>query len=174
MQQLKEYNKKQMRIGANRGSYLPVLTTLVSKTTGPILELGVGFCSTPYLHWSCYPTKRRIVSYENNPAYYKYAMSWKDDFHAINCITDWDSINISEPWTIAFVDHSPNIRRGIEASRLLHAEFVVLHDSENANMIKHGFDKVFKSFKYRYKYNDAYPHTSVWSNKHDVRDFKVA
>jgi len=162
-----------MRIGKSRGSFLPVLMKVVSMTDGPILEMGVGFCSTPYLHWVCYPSKRRLVSYENNPEYYQFAMSWKDDFHSINCITDLDSANLSEPWSVAFIDHSPAHRRGIEIQRVLHADYVVIHDSENMNMVAYGLDRVFKMFKYRYKYTAALPTTSIWSNKHDVRGFEV-
>lgn len=162
-----------MRIGKSRGSYLPVLTQMVQTTTGPILELGIGFCSTPYLHWVCYPTKRKLVSYENNPEYYRFAKSWQDDFHQVHCIKNWDDIDISGPWTIAFVDHSPGPRRGIEAQRLSHAEYIVIHDSENANARRYGLNKVYRNFKYRYKYTDAYPYTSIWSNKHDVRVFKL-
>lgn len=162
-----------MRIGKSRGSYLPVLMKAISITKGPILELGMGFCSSPYLHWACYHTKRRLVSYENNAEYFQFAMSWKDDFHSINCVTDWDSINLKEPWSVAFVDHSPSLRRGIEISKLLHSDYVVIHDSENAHMVSYGLDQVFKMFKYRYKYNNAFPHTSIWSNKYDVREFKV-
>ena len=162
-----------MRIGKSRGSYLPVLTTLVSMTSGPILELGVGFCSTPYLHWVCYPKKRRLVSYENNPEYYVYAESWKDDFHEIHCIKDWASIDISEPWSIAFVDHSPGERRAEETKRLLHADYVIAHDTENRSDRRYHFNSILNLFKYRFKYTSAYPYTSIFSNKFDVRDFKI-
>lgn len=156
-----------MRIGKSRGSYLPILNKIVSMTTGPILELGVGFCSTPYLHWACYPAKRRLVSYENNPEYYRFAESWKDDFHAIHCIKDWESINISEPWAVAFVDHSPSGRRAEETKRLIHADYIVIHDTENSQDRSYRLSTVRGLFKYRYKYRDAYPHTSVWSNKYN-------
>jgi predicted O-methyltransferase YrrM len=162
-----------MRIGKSRGSYLPVLATLVSMTQGPILELGVGFCSTPYLHWACYPTKRRLVSYENNPEYYDFAESWKDDFHEIHCIKDWAAIDISEPWSIAFVDHSPGPRRPEEMKRLTHADYVIAHDTENSNNHRYHFSTIFHLFKYRWKYNGAYPYTSIFSNRFDVRDFKI-
>ena len=162
-----------MRLGKKRGSYFPVLSKLVSMTTGPILELGAGFCSTPYLHWGCYPDKRKLVSYEGNPEYYRFAESWEDDFHEIKCVNDWDSIDISQPWEIAFVDHSPAKRRGIEAAKLFHADYIVVHDSENSNAKHYGINRIYRQFKYRYKYTDAYPFTSIWSNKHDIRDFKI-
>jgi hypothetical protein len=162
-----------MRLGKRRGSYMPVLTKLVAQTTGPILELGVGFCSTPYLHWACFPTRRKLVSYENNKDYYAFAESWGDSYHEIYCINDWDKTDFSRDWSIAFLDHSPGPRRGVDSLRLIHADYLVIHDSENSQAHKYGLDKVYRRFKYRYKYNDTYPYTSIWSNKHDVRNFKI-
>ena len=161
-----------MRLGAKRGSYLPVLTTLVNHTKGPILELGMGFCSTPYLHWACYPEKRRLVSYENNPEYYRFAETWKSDFHAVHCIDEdsWESIDISEKWTIAFVDNSPESTRKMMVEKAQHADYVVIHDANNSNNHKTQINSIRHLFKYRYKYDKANPYTAVWSNKYEVDD----
>jgi hypothetical protein len=157
-----------MRIGKSRGSYLPVLSSLVQSTSGPILELGCGFCSTPYLHWACYPSKRRLLSCENNPEYFRFSESWKDDFHEVCCVSDWNSIDISEPWSIAFVDHAPCERRIDEIRRLAHAEYVVAHDSENRSEHRYHYSRIFRLFKYRFKYTKANPPTTVFSNFHDL------
>jgi len=162
-----------MRIGKKRGSHLPVLMKAVSMTHGPILELGCGLYSTTYLHWVCYPLKRMLVTYENNPDYFDFLKDYEADFHKVYCINDWDTIDISQPWSVAFVDHSPDKRRGIEASRLTHADYVVLHDTENRNFKKQNYDKAMRLFKYRWKYNEAYPHSSIWSNKFDVSEFTL-
>lgn len=162
-----------MRIGKNRGSYMPVLSHLVNQTTGPILELGVGFCSTPYLHWVCYPKRRKLVSYENNPEYYEFAKSWEDDFHQIRLITDWKIADLSEPWAIAFVDHSSRLGRGREAARLTHADYVILHDTENSGERRYRYGRASLMFKYKFKYTGAYPPTSVWSNLHDVTGLQI-
>ena len=157
-----------MRIGKSRGSYMPVLSRFVAETTGPILELGVGFCSTPYLHWVCYPTRRRLVSYENNPEYYRFCESWKDEFHDVHCIADWDSVNLSEPWSIAFVDHAPPGRRPEEMKKLTHAEYVIVHDTENNNEHRYHLRTIRHLYKYRFKYTKAYPYTTVYTNKGDL------
>jgi hypothetical protein len=166
-----------VRIGKSRGSFLPVLMKLVQKTTGPILELGMGFCSSPYLHWACYPTKRRLVSYENNPGYHPFAESWKDTFHEIHCVENWNDVDLSELWTIAFLDHEGTIRNGHlrseELPKVCHADFVIAHDTDNRSNRKYKWYRHNRLFKYRYKYDGAYPHTTVWSNRHDVRDFKI-
>jgi hypothetical protein len=163
-----------MKVKANRGSFLPVLTTLVQETTGPILELGMGFCSSPYLHWACYHDKRTLVSYESNPDFYGFAKCWQADFHKVYCIDDWDKADLEAMiWAIAFIDHAPDDRRGIDVMRVKDSDYLVIHDTENLNSRKQGFHKVFKNFKYRYKYVNAVPHTSIWSNKHDIRGFRV-
>jgi predicted O-methyltransferase YrrM len=140
----------------------------VQRTRGPIIELGCGIYSTAYLHWACQPTKRKLATYESNPRYYDYARQFERDFHKVHCIENWDGVDLSEDWSVALVDHAPDQRRRQEVSRLTHVDFVVVHDTENRNERKYKFTSIFKLFKYRYKYNDAYPHTTVFSNKHDV------
>ncbi len=161
---------KRTKIGKVRGSFLPVLDRIVKLTDGPILELGVGFCSSPYLHWMCYPSKRRIVSYENCPDFFDFAKSWIEDFHDVHCLEDFDGIDLSEPWAVAFVDHSPEQRRAIETGRLIHADYVVIHDSEDRSERNYHLSTVAHLFKYQWRWLGAFPQTSVWSNKFDPNE----
>jgi hypothetical protein len=89
----------------------------------------------------------------------------------VHCIDDWDTIDISGPWSVAFVDHEPGPRRWQEVERLQHAEYVVAHDTEGRHDHKYGFSRVAPLFKYQFEYGGAFPHTSVFSNTHDVTDF---
>lgn len=162
-----------MRLKPNRGSHLPILMKVVQMTSGPILELGCGLYSTTYLHWICHPTKRRLVTYENNPRYFEFLIEHETDFHEVHCIDNWDSIDISHPWSVAFIDHAPDKRRGIEAKRLTHADYVVAHDTENRNLKKQGYDSAMRLFRYRWKYDETWPHTSLWSDKFDLAGFTL-
>lgn len=163
-----------MRMHMYRGSHLPILMKLVSLTTGSILELGCGMYSTTYLHWACYPTKRRLVTYEQNPAYFPFAQLSIADFHEVHCIDNYGIIDLSEPWSIAFVDHDQTLNlRSNEIKRLIHADYVVAHDTERRVARKYGYTEIYDLFKYRWQYVDARPNTSVFSNKHDLRDFTV-
>ncbi len=154
-----------------RGSHLPVLMALVRMTDGPILELGCGVFSTPFLHWACLPFKRQLVTYENVPQYYDLANHAKADFHEVHCITDWDAVDLSPAWGIAFVDNDPEPERYKLVARLAHAEYVVVHDTERK---RNGFEPIFEQFTYRYKYSSSgAPHTSVLSNTHDVRGLAI-
>lgn len=169
-----------LRFNPNRGSHLPLLMKAVALTEGPILELGCGLYSTTPLHWACWVPKRKLVTYENNPAFFGFLKAYETDFHEVHCVDDWNEIDISAPWSVAFVDHEAGanreidgtkVRRWREVERLQHAEYVVAHDSEGRNDRKYGFSQIDHLFKYKFEYLHAFPHTTIWSNLHDVRDF---
>jgi len=156
-----------------RGSHLPVLMKLMSMTHGSVLELGCGIYSTIYLHWACYPTCRRLVTYENNPKYFDFLKQFENRYHKTYCIEDYGSADISEPWSIAFVDHAPDRQRVNEIKRLTQAEYVVAHDAENANNKKYKYPSIYSFFKYRWKFDERLPYTSIFSNHHDLSDFSI-
>lgn len=162
-----------MKMRLNRGSHLPVLMKLARITNGPILELGCGMYSTSYLHYECYRSKRRLVTYEHNPDYFDFLRKCENDYHKCYCINNWDSVDLSEPWDIAFVDHAPAERREHEIRKLTHAHYVVAHDTENSEMIKYGYHKIGGLFKWRWKFDEFKPYTTIYSNKHDVSDFNI-
>ena len=165
-----------LRFAPFRGSHLPLLMKAVALTTGPILELGCGLYSTNPLHWACFLQKRRLVTYENNPEYFEFLKAYENDFHKVHCIDRWADIDISEPWSVAFVDHAPGPEepydsRWQEAIRLQHAEYVVMHDTERRNEKRHRMIAIAKHFKYRFWWREAMPNTTVFSNVHDVTNF---
>lgn len=164
---------RNLRNVPRRGSHLPVLMKLLPMTTGPILELGYGVYSTIYLHWACYVTKRRLVTYEDNPDFYRFANQFRNDYHEVHCIKNWDELDPSEPWGIAFVDHGQEGRRYKDIARLTHAQYVVAHDAENGSARRYKYHRVYPLFKYKYKYGGASPHTVVLSNTHDLSEFTV-
>lgn len=151
------------------GNHLPVLIRVVALTNGPILELGSGYFSTPFLHWACFQAKRPLETYESKKKYYDMLKSFDCDYHKVVFVTDWDSIDLGRPWSVALIDHSPGGRRHIDIKRLRHADYIVAHDTENKSDKDYGYSKILKLFKYRYKYNTVMPHTSIFSNKHEVR-----
>lgn len=164
---------KSVYVQLGRGSYMPVLMKAVSMTTGPIFELGCGYVSTPYLHWACFVAKRKLVSFENNPEWYRFASRFSTDFHTVNFVEDWDKIDLSGECEVAFVDHAPDTRRRHDVPRLAHAHYIVIHDTENSNQRKYRFGRALARFKYHIKYGEAHgPATSLVSNLHDLSYFK--
>lgn len=162
-----------MKMHMYRGSHLPLLMKAVQNTSGPILELGSGIYSTTYLHWVCFPTKRRVVTYENNANWYDFANLAIADFHEVKCVPDWNSLDLSEPWSVAFVDCEPAEKRAELIKQLTHAEYVVAHDTERRSERKYHFDTIAPLFKYSYRYDVTWPNSTVWSNVHDLTNFIV-
>ena len=150
-----------------------MLIKLASTTTGPILELGSGMYSTPYLHWECHRTGRKLVTYEMVKQYYDIAKSYENSYHKVVKVDDWDLVDFWGEWSIAFVDHSPGERRGKYIDRLGHADYLVVHDAVGKYENAYGYVNSFKKFKYNWKYRGANPWTMVLSNKFDLKNFTV-
>ena len=71
------------------GSHLVALIKLMKITNGPVLEMGGGFFSTPYLHWACWPD-RKLVTYDNQPKYFNEIKQYESDYHKLYLIDNWD------------------------------------------------------------------------------------
>ena len=159
------------------GSHLPILIKALALTDGPILELGTGLFSTSFLHWACFNSKRRLVSYENKKQYFDF-LDYNDarevnndySYHEVNFVKDnnWDAIDISEHWGIVFVDHNPGPRRREEMKRVANnAEYIIVHDTDEKNDWYYKYSKYFPLFKHRWD-SDIYPRTTVLSNFKDL------
>jgi hypothetical protein len=157
----------------HRGSHLPVLMKLLPMTMGPVVELGCGLYSTPFLHWACFHNKRSLLTYENNPAWLKFARLFENNYHKVIEVIDWDSINFYHPISVALVDHGPDRRRKQEVKKLVNADFVVIHDASNTHDRVYKLSTIRHLFKYRWKYNRVAPMTAVWSNRYDLTNFRV-
>lgn len=135
------------------------------------MELGTGIYSTPLIHWMCVPHQRYVYSLEYDPKYMVMVENFRDEYHKIETISDWDKADIERPWDVVFVDHSPGERRSIEIERLAnHAQYIVAHDTEWRDDRKYGYKRIYPLFKYRYDYYEK-PYTTVLSNFVDLKDF---
>lgn len=147
-------------------TYMPILAKIVAITNGSILELGTGFFSTPYLHWACYPTKRKLVSYENSSFYAHIASQYTDSFHDIYVTGSYEEIDIEKEWDVVFIDFFEVQDRQKLLERLLkYAKYVVIHDSTPEDYV--GISN------YRLDYTEIIPGTSVFSNSVDVSKLEL-
>ena len=158
------------------GSHLPVLIKMMSISSGPVLELGSGLYSTVYLHWACFNDKRPLTTIESKWAYYKDVRRLRCDWHKIEWVKKWERAEpwFKKDWGVVLLDQGPGHKKGIAAKQLLHADYLVLHDTENP--LEYGYDSVYPLFKYRFDYinpEKATPNTSVLSNKHDLTNLMV-
>jgi hypothetical protein len=174
MSQYKQINAH-MHIGG--GSHLPILSKIMNMTEGPVLELGMGLFSTPYLHWACFDTHRQLVSYENKRDFYglfvfddKREAGNAYDYHQIGFVenSDWDRVDLSGHWCVVLVDHNPGPRRKVEIRRLAQlADYIVVHDTDDKNDWYYKYSEVYPLFRYRYD-TKIYPRTTVLSNLKDL------
>jgi hypothetical protein len=137
---------------------------------GPILEMGLGYGSTPGLSRLAANHGRLLVSVESNPEWAANFAALNSGTHRIVHVPSWESFDYRPPapwerWALVLVDHAPGEYRPItiEALRNL-AEFIVVHDTETPD---YGWNPVVSSFKYRLDYTLLRPWTTILS---EVRD----
>lgn len=154
------------------GTHRPVLCEAILRTTGPILELGMGDNSTPPLHAVAETCGRRVCSYDHDATWAARYSELRSDNHQIEHVISWDDCPIEATrWAVALVDHSPNERRTVDIARLAaHAEVVVVHDTQDATF---GYEPVFDTFKYRLDYREDAPWTTLLSNYVDVSRWSI-
>lgn len=157
-----------MNISKGLFSHQYALMRVLPITTGDVLEMGIGIGSTPFLHWACYE-KRKLVSYESNPKYYRLFKDHRYDLHEMHLIEDWTSVPIEKEWSVAFIDHFPNDRRHIDAIRLKDwVQYLILHDTNPKYDDRYFYSRVYPHYKYIKHYRVARTHVSVLSNFVDV------
>jgi hypothetical protein len=157
-----------MNISQGLFSHLYALMRVMPITTGPVLEMGVGIGSTPFLHWACYE-KRRLVSYDNNEKYYHLMRGHNYGLHEMHLVDDWDKADILHPWDVVFIDHAPNERRHIDVLRLKDlAKYIVIHDTNPRYDDRYHYSRIYPEFKYIRLYHVARTHVGVLSNFKDL------
>ena len=160
---------KNIAIGKKWTTHIPMLLKTVQMTEGPILELGAGLYSTPLLHWLCAETGRELWTYDSVEEYYEFARRFQSRNHRIRFTKDFKELDTKKQWSVVFVDHWPEKQRGLDTIKLKdNAEYIVLHDSEEEE--KHGYEKAWEHFKYRYDWKFCTPHTTVLSNFNDLSE----
>lgn len=128
----------------NWDNHRPLLWWSLEQTkdsTNAVLEMGCGEGSTPYLINYCNKNKRKLISYD-------FDKEWANKYNAIY-VTDWDSINHNEHYSVILIDHSPGERRHIDIIKLADkCDYMIIHDSE-PQATGYMLDKVWHLFPYR-------------------------
>jgi hypothetical protein len=155
-----------MKIDPAYSSHLEPLIKIVGLTSGPVLEIGIGFGSTPVLHELC--RDRKLISYENDASLVDDFKAFNTSWHEVHYVEDWDDMPVAEHWDVAFIDHKPARRRRTEIKRLKpFADFIIMHDTEEEadkyfrmlNRI-HGFQYIWHS--------DYIPRTTIVSDRYFI------
>jgi len=172
--------KLKMRISGNYGTHLAPLIQCMGRTHGDVLEMGMGYFSTPYLHYQCLLSERHLTSYDNDKGWVKrFSYStfsnhkYQGRYHDLIYVKSFDDAKIEKPWDVALIDHSPSERRIVDVRRLSdYAKYIVIHDS---NDDRHGrkeykYQEVYPLFKHRKVWDKEDRHATVLSNFESLED----
>jgi len=139
----------------------------LKRTSGPILELGSGWFSTPLI--AAFSAGRYVRTIESDAGWLRVvalpcvARRFAEGKHDVVYVKDFADAPVEDKhWSVVLVDHEPPPRRGVDLARLAdRADLLVAHDSQHE---AYGYWPVFERFKYRYDYTRLLPWTTVVSN----------
>lgn len=151
-----------------QGTHNLNLIKAVGATDGDVCEMGVGFSSTPLLHWIT--LGRKFISYESDKDYHHFAKKFISDNHKVRHTKNFNDVEYDRHWSVVFIDHSPKRprTRGDDAVKFTNVDLMVLHDTEPESVENYGYQQVFDKYKYRYDWKLCKPHCTILSNTIDV------
>lgn len=147
-------------------SWLPALGYALAASEGPVLEIGIGHFSTPFLHEYCKANGRVLCSVEGsldwrNPFQARYSCKDHPFFLDTKWLPDW------EDWGVVFIDDSPGGENRANHFRgfMNKADFIVVHDywRDNEEAIK----PLLEGVNYKV-YSDYEPPTLIASLTHKL------
>jgi len=152
----------------NFDNHRHLLWEALEKTTGDIVECGVGMGSTPFLAQYCKDAGRKLFSYENNLEWFEKCRHFHGNvFH----ITDWNVVAEKHLTpSVLFLDEAPGEHRKIFLDLFkLRARIIVAHDTEPA--ADHGYQmrQHIPLFKYWKDFESEGAWASIASNFIDIR-----
>jgi len=163
-----------MKVSGNYGTHLACLIQAMSKTAGDVLELGMGVFSTPYLHYACMLSKRKLVSYENFKNWLQFFIDYhyENEYHELHFVEKYSDAKIDKPWDVVLIDQTPDSSRREEVKRLANlAKYIIIHDSGGNNEKTYHYSEIYPLFKYRTNWEKDKNQATVLSNFVDLEDF---
>jgi len=166
------YERSQFH-GYGWGTHIPLLASVIATARpGPVLEIGVGRCSSPMLVEMCRAMGRSLVGLDSSK-------EWAAEIEEIGyptmaALADWALVDAwvrRDEWSVIFIDHGPaEARLPVLKACRGYAEFIVCHDAHNPGYLI-GFDDYLDTFRFRSDYTLMAAQTSVVS---DVRAYAGA
>lgn len=170
-----------VKISGSYGSHLAPLIKCMSLTSGDVIELGIGFYSTPYLHYQCLLDKRHLTSVDNEKGWIKtFATSdfakhrYQGQYHQFIYVENWNDLDLSKGYDVALVDSTPDELRKELVKKLAHnTKYIIIHDSNQTGEYRYRnyrYNEIFPLFKYRKDWTSEERHATVLSNFVDLED----
>lgn len=181
------------------GTHRKFLLKALQCTTGPVLELGMGLESTPYLHAYCEGEKRFLHSLDHHIIWASKFTHLRTDQHQVDCIAGLEDIQAQEYAHDMglFVDDAnyvklyddPRVqevfdsqerwgvvlidhigeRRKEEVKRLMHKVDIFVLHDTESDESVHNWGELWPLVKYRVDDLSMYPNTTALSQTVDVQ-----
>lgn len=163
----------------NWDSYKPLLWEGLERTTGYIIEMGVGKGSTILLHNYCKESKRMLYSYDSNKKWIQQFADLPSSLHELAAVeiekngytmSNWDVVTaLHERPGLVFIDHAPGERRKVDIALFANkAQIIVAHDTEPGADYGYQMRDEIKKFKYWRDFETPGAWASIMSNTIDV------
>jgi len=159
-------------------SHLPLTLACIATTEGPVLEIGVGFHSTPLLHSLLAGMQREFVSAESDPY-------WREVFEPIYALprtipsgcatTCYDGHHFVEDtmanlemlatkhWSVVLVDDSPGYPRCENVKLFLPvSDYVLVHDAQGEDIME-PMRPIIKDVPHQFMHKRYFPWTLALS-----------
>jgi hypothetical protein len=137
----------------------------------PVIELGSGQSSTPYIRQYCKDEGLEFFTYESSR---KWAETMGSEY-----VEDWDKMNFwDKEFSVCLLDLAPGEYRKVALMKLINTKVICVHDSEAPgwNASDYRIRPLFSKFKYML--DDipnvkGAPWTTLVSNEIDVTKFEI-
>lgn len=146
------------------------------RTRGVILELGVGWYSTPLLHEVALTQQRKLITIDNNNDWLKQFNTLRHPLHEIILVGWWGEIWYNHHFMsdahfgLVFCDQGQPIEREYAIRALIDkTDVFVMHDTEEG--FAYGYNRTLQMFKYQWTDRANAAWTTVASNTVDVGDW---
>ncbi len=163
-----------IKISGRYGTHLLCLISIMEKTKGDVLELGMGVFSTPYLHYKCMLDGRQLVSYENFKSWMDFftKYNYDNENHTIRFVEKYEDADLDQYfWSLVLVDQTPDLSRIETVKRLANkAGYIVIHDSNDKMDSVYHYSEIYPLFKYKRVWDKDSNHATVLSNFNDLED----
>src|SRR3990167_9256105 len=161
-----------MKISGSYATHLGSLIACMNKTDGDVLEMGMGLFSTPYLHYQCTVSKRKLLSLDNSKGWARKFINsdfshylYRNEYHQLEYVKDWDRAVIDKPWDVVLIDHDPSERRKEDVKRLANlAKYIIIHDSNERHEHVYHYSEIYPLFKYKRVWDKDDRFATVLSN----------
>lgn len=162
-------------------SHIAILASAIYRTTGAVLECGLGHWSTHLVHLMS-NGKRQVVSLETDSKWLEKFIHLESPWHRFACLHGKDEKRLIQTWIeyamnldasayangVVFLDQSPGEARVPMAMALKgKAQYIVCHDTQ-ADIPpgggNYGWKQLDGVFKYAVTYEAVRPWTTIYSD----------